>query len=293
MAHVKVKAKMVGFPKLGQVGRAPRSLMLRAWMAAAVLGLALPAMATPAPAERAASAKRAPVRAPAITRLNAPVVTVSAPAPGQEGYIHWFLITGPDNEPETQVGIELADGRIAWSFPSAGVEIAPFIASGRLMAGGKPYEVQHLYGIKPFPDERAMTALRRTLGSRVQRWLDQRTPYCDEETAGDGRCVSCLGFVLRVLYPGSSPAYPVLPSDFRSARRDLYSTEDYLLYLAGVRPDRSRAAKMKRIDTLAIPDALREDLVRIAETEAAPAPAEARPRLAARTTAQVKRRGRS
>jgi hypothetical protein len=220
------------------------------------------------PAQRsAASTRTAATRASLTSRANSPVVTVSSTAPGQAGYIHYFVITGPDGEPESQIGIELPGDRIAWSFPELGVVISPFISSGALTAQGKSYDVQHLYGIRPFPDEESMRNLQQELAVRIAPWIADRVPHCDEERPPNQVCVSCLGFVLRVLYPSAAAALaalPALPADFRSARKNIYTTEDLLLYLTGVPVDAPQQARLARIELLAIPEALRDQLVRIA-----------------------------
>lgn len=199
-----------------------------------------------------------------VSRADAPVVTVAGTAAGQAGYVHYFVITGPDGEPESQVGIELPGDLIAWSFPEIGVVVSPFIQRGSMTAtSGNAYEVEHLYGIRPFPDDRSMRVLQKELPSRVKAWLDAKTPYCDEQTPSSQMCVSCLGFALRVLYPGAGPILPGLPADFKSARRNAYSTEDLLLYLAGVPVDAPRETRLKRIAALEVPETMREELVRI------------------------------
>src|SRR5688572_19803258 len=64
---------------------------------------------------------KAPATARAVhktpSRADAPVITTTGTASGNAGFIHYFVITGPDGEPESQVGIEMPDSRIAWSFP--------------------------------------------------------------------------------------------------------------------------------------------------------------------------------
>ena len=75
---------------------------------------------------------------------------VTAPGTDQAGYIHYWVITAPDGEQEIQVGVELADQRIAWSFPEIGVQVRSFIASGEVNARDKIFRVQHLYGLRPF-----------------------------------------------------------------------------------------------------------------------------------------------
>jgi hypothetical protein len=263
-------------------GRKPGLHALRCAMACATalistVGLTLPCSASPAPqhlilASQAVVSKR-PVSAPRATvapaaRTPQSVVTVSGTAPGQAGYIHYFVITGPDGEPESQVGIELPNDRIAWSFPEMGVVVSPFIRSGQITANGKSFEVEHRYGIRPLRDEQSLRTLQRELADRVAWWVNEKAPYCDEELPPNRLCVSCLGFVLRVLYPGSSPAVPAMPADFKTARRNIYTTEDLLMYLAGVRPDLPREARLKRISALDIPENMREQLVRIATAEA-------------------------
>ena len=123
----------------------------------------------------ASSAPRAPASA-AGTRADRPVVTATAAGTGQAGYVHYFLLRMPDETLEIQVGVEMPDQTIAWSFPDLGVTISPFIEAGAVTAGGRDYEVWHLYGIRPFPDEAAMVALQRELASRVQAWMRAAPP---------------------------------------------------------------------------------------------------------------------
>ena len=232
--------------------------------------------------------------------MSGDLTTVSRSAPGQSGYVHYFVITGPEGEPETQVGIELPGDRIAWSFPELGVSLLPFISAGQITANGKSYNVEHLYGIRPFPDKESMAKLRRELDRRVGRLLENKTPYCDEATPSTELCVSCLGFVLRVLYPGSAPAQFAFPADFKGVRSDVYTTEDLLMYLAGVSIDRARAARLKRVESLKVPLSMREELVRIATevvpeatttaTREAPRHTWAKQRLAARAVVPAPRR---
>lgn len=247
--------------------------------------------------KRPAAASRNAVPPPA--QAFAPVV-VSGTAPNQAGYIHYFVITGPDGEPESQIGIELPDDLIAWSFPEIGVVVTPFIKSGLIRANGKSFEVEHLYGLRPFRDDESLRVLQRALPERTGWWLDEKIQYCDEERPSNRLCVSCLGFVLRVLYPGASPALPAVPADFRSVRKNIYTTEDLLLYLAGVRIDVSRDARLKRIASLDVPESLREQLVRIASVDAAtatptaaregPRPAVAKSRSTGRSIVQLPRK---
>jgi hypothetical protein len=200
-----------------------------------------------------------------VVRTNAPVITTQTTAPGQAGYVHYFLITAPDGGTETQVGIELADQRIAWSVPELGVVVSPFIKSGPHAVNGKIYEVQHLYGIRPFPDDESMLALQKELPYRVIPWVEDQTPYCYVKPPDGEMCLSCLGFVVRVLFPGPTPEYPKLPNDFRRMGSDIYyTTEDLLLYLAGLHGVPTLADRLQRIDNLAIPESLREELIALA-----------------------------
>lgn len=218
------------------------------------------------------------------TRAKAPVIAVTSVGPGQAGYVHYFLLKLPDGDEETLVGIELPDQRIAWSFPELGVVVSPFIGTGLVQAGGKPYEVQHLYGLRPFPDDESMRRLQAQLMTRVILWVEDATPYCNlQGPPPDQLCISCLGFALRVIFPGRTPEYPLVPRDFPRTSRDVYyTTEDLLLYLVGLHGVRGKAAQLKRIEELALPESLREEAIRlvnatapnetVAVANAAPAP---------------------
>ena len=226
-------------------------------------------------AKRPATNSRTPSAA-SVARAASPVVTTEGTAPGQAGYVHYFVITGPDGDPESHVGIELPGDRIAWSFPEVGVVIADFIKSGSFSANGKPYTIEHLYGIKPFSDAAAMRLLQRELAGRVALWVDDKTAFCSEELPPDRACVSCLGFVLRVLYPtrvAHVTALPALPAEFKSARKNVYTTEDLLLYLTGIEIDQSPATRNRSIEALAVPNAMKQELLRISSSlDIAPAP---------------------
>lgn len=194
------------------------------------------------------------------TRADKPVLTATAAGAGQAGYVHYFLLRMPDETLEIQVGVEMPDQTIAWSFPDLGVTTSPFIEAGTVTAGGREYEVWHLYGIRPFPDDAAMAALQRELASRVQAWMRAAPPYC----VNDGprsNCMSCLGFVLRVLFPGRQGEYPSLPRDFwRAGTASMYTTKDLLLYLTGMLDLHTREARLQRIARQALPENLRADL---------------------------------
>jgi hypothetical protein len=182
----------------------------------------------------------------------------------------------PDDSLEVQVGVELADQRIAWSFPTLGVTVSPFIEAGELEAGGHVYGVWHLYGLRPFPDEGSMTRLRRELPARVERWQKAGLPYClDDGPRGD--CISCLGFVMRALFPGRN-GYPQVPADFTRTRAGhQYTPDDLLLYLSGMLELPDRNARLRRLQQQTLPPDLREDLetliygIGVGETTAATA----------------------
>ena len=207
-------------------------------------------------------------------RGSKPVHTTVAPGgPERPGYVHYFLLTLPDESLETLVGIEMPGRKIAWSFPDLGVVISPLVEKGVVPAGGREYGVAHLYGIRPFPDDGAMNALRGELANRVGRWVAAGTPYCDND-GPRSTCMSCLGFVLRVLFPGRRNDFPDLPGDFgRALHAKSYSTEDLLLYLTGMMDLPGREARLKRVSQLGLPDALREDVLELVDAmDASPVP---------------------
>jgi hypothetical protein len=210
---------------------------------------------------RRSAAKEAPVNS------KTSMVTVTTPGPGQGGYVHYFVIEFPDGEREIQVGIELPDGRIAWSFPGLGVVVSPFIESGEMQAGGQTHAVRHLYGVRPFRSDAAMLELRKDLWRRVIPWVDDATPYCALTASSSQPCLSCLGLVLRVLYPSRSGGMPALPRDFeRSGVEPYFTTDDLLLYQAGLQGKHSLAERMARIDALSLPQNLRDDLVQLVQS---------------------------
>lgn len=197
---------------------------------------------------------------PSGTRATKPVITAAGPGAEQAGYVHYFIISMPDESLEIQVGIELPGERIAWSFPGLGVTVSPFLEYGVVQAAGKDYEVWHLYGIRPFPEDAAMAALRKNLLNRIDPWIRAGTPYCEHD-GPKSACMSCLGFVLRALFPGRASDYPDLPRDFwRAGSASSYTTRDLLLYLTGMLDLPTREARLQRIARLELPLELREDL---------------------------------
>ncbi len=262
------------------------SALLSLWLVHAGPAFARPApLAEPLILASNVTPKRASTPVRQVARANPPLVTVQGSAPGQAGFVHYFVITDADGERESQVGIELPGNLVAWSFPGLGVVVSPFMTAGSISAHGKSYDVEYLYGFRPFRSAEAMRVLQRDLAERVRMWVEEKTPYCDEMTPSQAHCLSCLGFVLRVLWPSPTRTFPALPANFKSAKPDVYTTEDLLLYLAGVPIDAPRAARLKRIEGLAVPEDMREELVRVASVDAEKAPA-VKPRTPARSLVQ-------
>jgi hypothetical protein len=240
-----------------------------------------PASAPPAAAPAASGAKPRSAPPAQTARAQRPVLAVTSAGMGQTGYVHYFLLRLPDETTEIQVGIELEDQRIAWSFPGLGAVVSPFIDEGIVTAGGQDYEVWHLYGLRPFADDAAMALLGRELAARIEPYIRARTPYCLQDSV-DSACLSCLGFVLRALYPGPRGGFPALPAGFwRASMGSHYTTNDLLLYLTGMLDLPTRDARLRRIAGLALPEQLRDDLEALVysmgATEAAPAAAQKRP----------------
>jgi len=205
----------------------------------------------------------AALAAPAAKSSN--VTAVTSVGPGQAGYVHYFVITHPDESLEYQVGIELEDQRIAWSVPNAGVIVSDFIKKGTLNANGTVFKVEHLHGIRPFANDAEMRVLQKELTRRVVQWIDDKTPYCLFRRPGDDFCLSCGDFVVRVLFPGFSPLAPALPPDFARGRDRAHTTDDLLLYLVGIYNLPDKRSKLARLSQLNLPGSVREDIVTMIE----------------------------
>jgi hypothetical protein len=222
---------------------------------------------------------------------------VTATGPNQAGYVHYWLITAPDGEQEMQVGIELPDQRIAWSFPGLGVHVTPFIAEGEVEAKDRTFQVKHLYGLRPFNNDTSMRSLRSSLMRRVTPLVRQQVPYCELNGEAPGLCMSCMGFVSQVLFPGRTPEYANFPRNFTRIDGEHYhTTEDLLLYLTGLNTATTDAARKRRLDAIGGPPELQEELARLTAKLAEPplAVAAAKPpakRRAAAPKSAIKRPG--
>jgi hypothetical protein len=194
---------------------------------------------------------------------RATVVTSSGR--GQAGYVHYFVITHPDDSLEYQVGIELEDQRMAWSVPNAGVIVSEFIKKGTLNANGTVFKVEHLYGIRPFSNDAQMRVLQKELTQRVAQWVDNETPYCLFRKPGEPFCLSCGDFVVRVLYPGFSPLVPSMPSDFSRGHGKAHTTDDLLMYFVGIYNLPDKHAKLARLAALDLPASMRADIATMIE----------------------------
>ncbi|MGE4109752.1 MAG: hypothetical protein AB7E73_03530 [Burkholderiales bacterium] len=195
--------------------------------------------------------------------MRAPFIVTSTGA-GQTGYVHYWTITAPDGAQEMQVGLELPDRRIAWSFPGVGVTVAPFIADGEYDASGQRYKVVHHFGVRPYRNEAAVQRLQSGIRQRLKPWLGTATPYCELNGTTAEVCVSCFGFVAQVLYPGATRQFARFPRDFPFTVSDEYhTTEDLLLYLTGLHALPDAAARRRRMAALGGPIVLQEELARL------------------------------
>lgn len=248
------------------------------------------AVETKSPQKKPAAAKKSRPKAQAAHKPAAAVApsVVTAPGADQAGYVHYWRITAPDGEQEMQVGVELPDQRIAWSFPGLGVHVAPFIAAGEVDANGRVFQVQHLYGLRPFASDTMMRSLRSSLMRRVTPLVRQQVPYCELNGVTPGLCMSCMGFVSQVLFPGRTPEYANFPRNFTRIDGEHYhTTEDLLLYLTGLNTLTTDAARKRRLDAIGGPPALQEELIRLTAklTESSPVVATAKPPVKRRTAA--------
>ena len=181
-------------------------------------------------------------------------------APRQAGYVHYFRITHPDNTLEDQVGIELDDQRIAWSFPGAGVIVSEFVKQGELRVGESTYTIQHLHGLRPLKSEKDMQVLRNELARRVAFWVEDETPYCVFRKSGMPFCLNCGDFVARILFPSTLPMLVGFPEDLIRTPANLSSPDDLLLYMLGLHSLPDTQSRMAKLATMDLPESLRRDV---------------------------------
>ena len=211
---------------------------------------------------------------------------------GQTGYVHYFLITHPDGTLEEQVGIEMEDQRIAWSFPGAGVIVSEFVNNGLLIVNGKKFFIEHLHGVRPFPTVAEMQALKNDLGPRVAFWIDNETAYCVIRQPGEAYCLNCGDFVARILFPGLDPQISALPEAFTRTMGDMPTTDDLLIYMLGLHELPDAPSRLKQLSRLSMPESLRLDLAAMLQPENAVVLAATRAATAASGTPEKKSRSR-
>jgi hypothetical protein len=191
---------------------------------------------------------------------NAPRAVTNV-ASGQAGYVHYFLIIHPDGTPEDQVGVELEDQRIAWSFPGAGVIVSDFMRYGMLSVAGKMFKIEHLHGIRPFRNPGDMQVLRSDLARRVAYWVDEETPYCIFRQPGEQLCLNCGDFVARILFPATNALMVGLPEELTRAVGSTPTTDDLLIYMLGLHTLPDAKTRLARLATFDLPETLRLDVV--------------------------------
>lgn len=230
---------------------------------------------------------------PTISTDAKPAIhAVTRVADGQAGYVHYFLITHPDGTIEEQVGIELEDQRIAWSFPGAGVIVSDFVANGLLNIAGKRFFIEHLHGIRPFRTAAALQTLQNELGSRVAFWIDNDTPYCVIRQPGERFCLNCGDFVARILFPGSIPQLVGLPEEFTNTLGDMPTTDDLLIYMLGLHNLPDAQSRLQRLAGLNLPESLRLDVVAMLQPDNAALAAATPAATSVRATPDKKARSR-
>lgn len=195
------------------------------------------------------------------------VHAVTRTGDGQAGYVHYFLLTHPDGTLEEQVGIELEDQRIAWSFPGAGVIVSEFINNGILKVSGKKFFIEHLHGIRPFRNPAEMQVLKKELPARVAFWIDNETPYCVIRQPDEPFCLNCGDFVARILFPGTIPQMVGLPEAFTRMLGDAPTTDDLLIYMLGLHELPDAPARLRRLAGLNLPESLRLDVAAMLQPE--------------------------
>jgi len=150
------------------------------------------------------------------------------------------------------------------------------------------FRVQHLYGLRPFANDTTMRTLRSKLMQRVTPLVRNRVPYCELNGVTPGLCMSCMGFVSQLLFPGRTPEYANFPRNFpRVAGEEYHTTEDLLLYLTGLHALSTDAARQRRLASISGPPALQEERNRLTAklAESPVAVAAAKPPVKRRATA--------
>ena len=201
------------------------------------------------------------------TTKDTDIHAVTKVADGQAGYVHYFLITHPDGTLEEQVGIEMEDQRIAWSFPGAGVIVSEFVNNGLLVIDGKKFFIEHLHGIRPFATGVEMQSLKNDLGPRVAFWIDNETAYCVIRQPGEAYCLNCGDFVARILFPGLNPQITELPEAFTSNLGNMPTADDLLIYMLGLHELPDAQARLRQLSRLKLPESLRLDVAAILQPE--------------------------
>ncbi len=212
-------------------------------------------------AVQAAAPEPQKTASPTASANAAGLHTVTDVADGQAGYVHYFLITHPDGTPEDQVGIELEDRRIAWSFPGAGVIVSGFVKNGILDIAGKTFFIEHLHGIRPFRTAGEMQSLRNDLSLRVAYWVDEETPYCIFRQPGERLCLNCGDFVASILFPATNPLMVGLPEELTRTLGGTPTTDDLLIYMLGLYALPDAKSRLRQLATMNVPESLRIDVM--------------------------------
>ena len=233
---------------------------------------------------------KTPAKPPAssVERNNTALPAATAPANGQAGYVHYFVITHPDGTLEDHVGIEMEDKRIAWSFPGTGVSVIEFAKLGIIESEGQLYKVEHLHSIRPFHSARDIQALRNDLVRRVAIWVDDETPYCTIRQPNERFCLSCGDFIVRILFPSHNYLSANLPRDFIRTVGQTPTTDDLLLYMLGLHQLPDAKSRLDKLASMRLPDSLSRDVRDLLQTQLAaesaerPAVRDKGPRIATR-----------
>lgn len=180
----------------------------------------------------------------------------------------------------------MEDQRIAWSFPGDGVTVTNFVKNGIVESGGNAYKVDHQYAVRPFRSDREMQALRSDLTRRVAIWIDDETPYCAIRRPEERFCLSCGDFVVRILFPSTTPLSAGLPRDFIRTTGQMLTTDDLLQYMLGMHALPDAKSRLNHLARLDVPENLRKDLQALLQVQLADEPA-AKTATPARTNPKI------